>query len=59
MPGLKDDSWGEVVAAYQRASQLTGLVITIEGQNLEMRNPWDPEPSGDSADNGRAADSGV
>jgi len=29
---------------YERARELTGMFIAVEGQPLDMRNPWDPPP---------------
>eukprot|EP00614_Pseudopedinella_elastica_P006336 CAMPEP_0172609044 /NCGR_PEP_ID=MMETSP1068-20121228/29065_1 /TAXON_ID=35684 /ORGANISM="Pseudopedinella elastica, Strain CCMP716" /LENGTH=183 /DNA_ID=CAMNT_0013412467 /DNA_START=179 /DNA_END=730 /DNA_ORIENTATION=- len=45
VPGTKDDSWAEAVAAYRRGSEITGMVIMLEGRQLETRNPWDPPPA--------------
>lgn len=41
VPGLKEESWREAVAAYARGVTLTGMQVVIEGAPLDMRNPWD------------------
>jgi len=55
---LAEEEWMEVKEVYERARELTGLFIMVEGQPLDMRNPWDPPPA--PAQNGGvlAADGG-
>lgn len=58
-PDLAEDDWREVKTIYERAKELTGMFVTVEGQPLDMRNPWDaPEadPAGGAA--GGAGDQG-
>uniref|UniRef100_A0A7S2BG31 Uncharacterized protein n=1 Tax=Alexandrium andersonii TaxID=327968 RepID=A0A7S2BG31_9DINO len=45
LPGLADDDWESVKEIYARARELTGMFIVVEGQPLDMRNPWDPPPA--------------
>lgn len=42
LPGLAEDDWADLKEIYARARELTHMVVTVEGQPLEMRNPWDP-----------------
>uniref|UniRef100_A0A7S0FXH7 Uncharacterized protein n=1 Tax=Pyrodinium bahamense TaxID=73915 RepID=A0A7S0FXH7_9DINO len=51
LPGLADDDWESIKEIYARARELTGMFIAVEGQPLDMRNPWDPPPpAGDVPD---------
>lgn len=45
LPGLADDDWESCKEIYARARELTGMFIMVEGQPLDMRNPWDPPPA--------------
>mmetsp|Transcript_77698 Transcript_77698/g.197424 ORF Transcript_77698/g.197424 Transcript_77698/m.197424 type:complete len:262 (+) Transcript_77698:85-870(+) len=39
---LADEDWQDVKKIYQRATELTGMFVSVEGEALDMRNPWDP-----------------
>lgn len=39
---IADEEWAELKEAYERARELTGMVIMYDGQPLSMRNSWDP-----------------
>jgi len=44
LPGLAEDDWRDATELYQRAQELTGMYISVEGEPLSMRNPWDQPP---------------
>lgn len=37
-----DEEWNELKEAYERARELTGMIIMHDGAPLNMRNHWDP-----------------
>merc|ERR1719387_3101216 len=44
MPGLAEEDWEVVKASYTAGVELLHMVATVEGQPLDLRNPWDPPP---------------
>lgn len=44
LPGLAEEDWDDMKGIYTRAREMTGMFIAVEGQPLDMRNPWDPPP---------------
>jgi hypothetical protein len=44
LPGLADEDWEAVKEVYARAREITGMFVMVDGQPLDMRNPWDPPP---------------
>jgi len=45
LPGAVDDeAYDRLVANYDRARDLTGLVIVVDGQPLDTHLPWRPRP---------------
>lgn len=45
-----DEEWAELAEAYERARELTGMIIMHDGQPLSMRNSWDPPDPPQQAD---------
>lgn len=45
VPGLADEEWQELKEVYARGVQLLHMAVWVEGQELDMRNPWDPPPT--------------
>jgi hypothetical protein len=43
LPGLADEDYTRLRGLYRRACDMSGLIMTIEGAPLEMRNSWDPQ----------------
>eukprot|EP00929_Paragymnodinium_shiwhaense_P038564 TRINITY_DN20361_c0_g1_i1.p1 TRINITY_DN20361_c0_g1~~TRINITY_DN20361_c0_g1_i1.p1 ORF type:complete len:260 (+),score=55.10 TRINITY_DN20361_c0_g1_i1:76-855(+) len=43
-PGLAEEEWEEVKTIYLRARELTGAFAAVDGQPLDLRNPWEPPP---------------
>lgn len=41
---LREDIWAEIKAMYLRAVQITGMVMTLDGGPLDVRNSWEPLP---------------
>merc|ERR1711904_465710 len=44
IPGLPEEDWESVKTIYRRATELTGMFASVDGQPLDLRNPWDPPP---------------
>lgn len=44
LPGLAEEDWQAMKDIYKRAQEITGMYISVEGQPLDMQNPWDPPP---------------
>lgn len=40
--GLDEEEWELVKTSYKRAVQLLGMIAMVDGQPLDLRNPWDP-----------------
>eukprot|EP00928_Gymnodinium_smaydae_P000633 TRINITY_DN10241_c0_g1_i1.p1 TRINITY_DN10241_c0_g1~~TRINITY_DN10241_c0_g1_i1.p1 ORF type:complete len:209 (-),score=63.49 TRINITY_DN10241_c0_g1_i1:56-682(-) len=45
MPGLAEDDWQALKETYERARELTGMVLVTEDGPFQLRNPWDPPPA--------------
>merc|ERR1719240_6720 len=43
--GILEEDWAEMKAMYDRVTQITGIGIMMEGEPLDMRNPWDEPPT--------------
>mmetsp|Transcript_40476 Transcript_40476/g.116342 ORF Transcript_40476/g.116342 Transcript_40476/m.116342 type:complete len:266 (+) Transcript_40476:124-921(+) len=43
-PELPEQDWEDVKDIYERAKELTHMFAAVEGQPLDMHNPWDPPP---------------
>jgi len=49
MPGLAEDDWATVKETYLRAKEITGMIAAVDGEPLNMVNPWDPPPEPEQA----------
>lgn len=49
MGGLAEEDWADLKDIYARGRELTGMYITVEGQPLNMRNPWEAPGADDEA----------
>eukprot|EP00927_Polykrikos_kofoidii_P034608 TRINITY_DN29331_c0_g2_i1.p1 TRINITY_DN29331_c0_g2~~TRINITY_DN29331_c0_g2_i1.p1 ORF type:complete len:285 (-),score=73.65 TRINITY_DN29331_c0_g2_i1:273-1058(-) len=49
IPGLPEEDYEAVKTIYRRATEITGMFASVDGQPLEMRNPWDAPPTPEEA----------
>ena len=55
---IDHEAWDKLCRNYDRAKELTGLVIVVEGTPLDMHLPWLPRPPPE-AEEGGAPDLGA
>ncbi|CAE8682015.1 unnamed protein product [Polarella glacialis] len=49
LPELAEDEWADIKEIYKRSRELTRMTIMVEGEHLDMKNPWDPPPPPEEA----------
>eukprot|EP00747_Dinoflagellata_sp_TGD_P170272 gnl/TRDRNA2_/TRDRNA2_201412_c0_seq1.p1 gnl/TRDRNA2_/TRDRNA2_201412_c0~~gnl/TRDRNA2_/TRDRNA2_201412_c0_seq1.p1 ORF type:complete len:250 (-),score=62.06 gnl/TRDRNA2_/TRDRNA2_201412_c0_seq1:56-805(-) len=41
---IAEEEWEQLKEIYERGCQIIGAVVVVDGERLNMRNPWDPPP---------------